>query len=114
MEINKNFKLNIHIGTGWKYLTAKQSSILDRIIETLENAETKDKRLTTSAFVRKIGINYNTLSRVLGYLVAGRILRTQQYGRMVLYSFVGGWEYRLKEITQKRKNRSKISESLGY
>ena len=109
MEINKDFKLNINIGHGWKYLTAKQSCVLDAIIKCLENETRGDKRLWTGAFVEKIGINYNTLSRVLGYLVSARIIQHKQYGRLVLYSFITGWRKRLKEVTKRRKPKLKES-----
>jgi len=102
MEIDKNFKLTLQIGNGWRYLTAKQSNILDRAIKLLENAGTRDKRLCIADFVREIGFSWDTTSRVLGLLVQARIFKAEQYGRVVLYSFVGDWRNRLKEISKKR------------
>lgn len=102
METNKDLKLTIYIGRGWKYLTNTQSVVLDKIISVMQTAKTRDKKLCTSHLVKLVGINYNTLSRVLGYLVSARILRAEQYGRVVLYSFTKNWKTQLKKVTKKR------------
>jgi len=102
MEVNKNFKLTIRQGTGWKYLTAKQSNVLDGVVRVLIENKTRDKKLCTSDFIKRVGTNYETLSRVLGYMVAARVLKSQQYGRVVLYSFTQDWKVRLKESTTRR------------
>lgn len=99
---NENLKLTLHMGNSWRYLTSVQSNILDKIIKVLKNAKTQDKKLCTSDIVKAVGFSWDTINRVLMMLVSARILRDEQYGRVVLYSFCVGWENRLKQNTQRR------------
>jgi len=93
--------IRLAINGGWLYLTPKEEKNIIACIKALENAKTHDRRLHTSAFMRVLNQSMNTTAHALNILMSARIIKPQQYGRVRLYSLIGGYRTILKQKTRK-------------
>ena len=93
--------IKIRINNGWVYLAPTEKRCIIGIMQLLENARTRDKRLHTRYFQDRLNVSSNTISHALFLLCAAHILKPQQYGRVRLYTLVRGARYKLKTITSK-------------